>query len=80
MRNFSRGGIRCPYRKNKNKNFLYPDVVTMHPLHKGFVEDYMCWYAHGELFVRNESMVKRMVGTISRASNVHEVVNDNNNP
>jgi hypothetical protein len=52
----------------------------MHLLHKGFMEDYLCWYAHGELFVRNESMVERMVGsTTSNASNMHGVVNDNSN-
>jgi hypothetical protein len=41
---------------------------------------YMCWYAYRELFVRNESMVERMVGSTSSASNVHGVVNDNSNP
>jgi hypothetical protein len=52
----------------------------MHLLHKGFMEDYLCWYAHRELFVRNESMVERMVGsTTSNASNMHGVVNDNSN-
>ena len=44
------------------------------------MEDYLCWYAHGELFVSNESMVERVVGLTSSASNVHEVVNDNSNP
>jgi hypothetical protein len=33
-----------------------------------------------ELFVRNESTVERIVGSTSSASNVHGVVNDNNNP
>jgi len=33
-----------------------------------------------ELFVRNESTVARIVGSTSSASNVHGVVNDNNNP
>jgi hypothetical protein len=44
------------------------------------MEDYLCWYAHGELFVPNKSMIERVVGSISSASNVHEVVNDNSNP
>jgi len=52
----------------------------MHLLQKGFMKDYLCWYVHGELLVRNESMVERMVGSTSSASNVHEVINDNNNP
>jgi hypothetical protein len=43
------------------------------------MEDYLCWYAHGELFVPNESMVERVVRSTSSASNVHEVVNDNIN-
>jgi len=55
------------------------DVVMMHLLHKGFMEDYLCWYAHGKLFVCNESMGERVVGSTSSASNMHEVTNDNNN-
>jgi hypothetical protein len=78
-RNFSRGGIKCSCRKYKNKKFMHLDVITMHLLHKGFMEDYLCWYTHGELFVSNESIVERMVGSTSNASNVHGVVNDNNN-
>ena len=57
LRNFTDGGIRCPCRKCKNKKILHPDVVKMHLLTKGFMEDYLCWYAHEELFVPNESMV-----------------------
>ena len=70
----------CSYRKCQNKKYLHPDVVMMHLLHKGFMEDYLCWYAHGELFVRNDSMGERVVGSTSSASNVHGVANDNSNP
>ena len=80
LRNFSECSIRCPCRKCKNKKYLHPDVVTIHLLHKGFMEDYLCWYAHRELFVRNKSTIERMVGSTSSASNVHGVVNDNSNP
>ena len=59
---------------------MHLDVITIHLLHKEFMEDYLCWYTYGELFVSNESMVERMVGSTSNASNVHGVVNDNNNP
>jgi len=52
----------------------------MHLLTKGFMEDYLCWYAHRELFIPNESMVERVVGLTSSASNMHEVGNDNSNP
>ena len=79
-RNFTDGGIRCPCRKCKNKKFLHQDVVTMHLLTKGFIKDYLCWYAHGELFVPNKSMVERVVRSTSSASNMHEVGNDNSNP
>ena len=40
----------------------------------------MCWYARREPFVPNKSMVERMVGSTSSASNVYEVGNDNSNP
>ena len=52
----------------------------MHLLTKEFMKDYLCWYAHGELFVPNKSMIERVVGSTSNASNIHEVGNDNNNP
>ena len=77
-RNISRGGIRCPCKRCKNKKFLDLDVVTMHLLYKGFMEEYMCWY--GELFVPHKIIVERMVGSTSNDSNVHGVVNDNSNP
>jgi hypothetical protein len=79
-RNFTRGDIRCLYRKCQNKKYLHQDVVMMHLLHKGFMEDCLCWYAHGELFVCNESMWERVVRSTSSASNVHGVANDNSNP
>ena len=79
-RNFTGDGIKCPCRKCKNKKYLHPDVVMMHLLTKGFIEDYLCWYAHGELFVPNESMIERVVGSTSSVNNVHGVVNDNSNP
>jgi len=79
-RNFTRGSISCPCRKCKNKKYMHPDVVMMHLLHKGFMKDYLCRYAHRELFVCNESMVERVVGSTSSASNVHVVANDNSNP
>jgi hypothetical protein len=44
------------------------------------MEEYLCWYAHGEPFVPHESMVERMVGSTSSASKMHIVVNDNSNP
>ena len=36
----------------------------MHLLTKVFMEDYLCWYVHGELFVPNESMVERWLGQL----------------
>jgi hypothetical protein len=63
----------------KNKKFLDPDVVMIHVLHKGFLEEYMCWYAHEKPFVPHETMVERMDWSTSSASNVYGVVNDNNN-
>jgi hypothetical protein len=58
---------------------MHLDVVMMHLLHKGFMENYLCWYAYGELFIRNNSMEERVVESPSSASNVHRVANDNSN-
>jgi hypothetical protein len=79
FRNFTGGGFRCPCRKCQNKKYLHPDAVMMHLLHKGFMENYLCWYAHEKLFVRNKSMGERVVESTSSVSNVHGDVNDNNN-
>jgi len=81
-RNFTGGGIRCPCRKCQNKKYLNPDVVMMHLLHKGFMENYQCLYAHGEVFVSESEriMEETVVGSTSSASNVHEAANDNTNP
>jgi len=44
------------------------------------MEDYLCWYAHGELFVPNQSIKEWVIGSTSSASNMHEVGNENSNP
>ena len=44
------------------------------------MEEYPCWYAYEEPYVPHETMVERIVGSSSNASNVHEVVDDNSNP
>jgi len=72
-RNFTGGGIRCPCRKCQNKKYLHPDAVTMHLLHKGFMENYQCWYAHKEVFVSKRRMGERVVGSTSSASNVYDM-------
>ena len=44
------------------------------------MEKYLCWYAHGEQYVPYDIMVERMVRSTFSASNVHGVIDDNNNP
>ena len=44
------------------------------------MENYQCWYAHGEVFVSNRRMEETVVGSTSSARNVHEATNDNTNP
>jgi hypothetical protein len=44
------------------------------------MEDYLCWYDHGELFVPDESTEEQVVGSTSSASNMYEVGNENSNP
>jgi hypothetical protein len=44
------------------------------------MENYLCWNAHREVFVRNKSMGERVVGSTSSANNVQGVANYNSNP
>jgi len=44
------------------------------------MKKYLCWFAHGEPYVLYETMVKKIVGSTSSISNVHEVVDNNSNP
>jgi hypothetical protein len=60
-RNICGGGIRYPCKRCQNKKFLYLYVITIHLLYKGFIEEYLCWYAHRESFVPHETMVERIV-------------------
>jgi hypothetical protein len=78
-RNITGGNIMCSFKRCKNKKFLDPDIVTIHLLHKGFMEEYLRWYANGEPFVPRETMVERMIESTSSVNNVHEVVNNNGN-
>jgi len=78
-RNISGNGVRCPCKRYKNKKFLNPGVVTLHLIQKGFIERYMCWFAHGEPYVPHETMVEMMIRSTSSFSNAHGVVDDNNN-
>jgi len=64
----------------KNKKFFYLNVVTMYLLHKGFMEKYICLFAHGEPYALYETMVEMIVGSISSSSSVHGVADDNSNP
>ncbi|KAL4559342.1 hypothetical protein LXL04_031480 [Taraxacum kok-saghyz] len=42
--------IRCPCRICKNLHYKPRDLVELHLCHKGFMEGYTLWYAHGELY------------------------------
>jgi len=63
--NINGDGIRCPCKRCKNKKNFDPDVVMMHHLQKIFMKEYMCWYAHGELFVSHETMLERILKNIN---------------
>jgi lysine/ornithine N-monooxygenase len=43
------------------------------------MKKYLCWFAHREPYVPYKTMVKRMVRSTSSSSNVHEVIDENNN-
>jgi hypothetical protein len=46
---------------------------------KTLLKKYICWYAHGEPYVPDETRVEKMVGSTSSFSNMHEGIDDNNN-
>ena len=79
-KNISEGKIKCLCVKCKNKKFLQSDVVMMHLLKKGFVKKYLCWFAYGEPYAPYETMIERIVGSISSSNNMYEVVDDNSSP
>jgi NAD(P)H-flavin reductase len=51
----------------------------MHLLQKMFMEKHLCWFAYKEPYVLYKTMLERMTESIFSSSNVHEVVDDNNN-
>jgi len=79
LRNISEDSIRCLCKRCKNKKFIDLNVVTMHILQKEFIKRYMCWFTDRESYVPHETMIEKMVGSTSSSSNVHEIVDDNNN-
>ena len=77
--NISRGEIKFPYKKYKNKKFHDKDV-TIHLLQKKiFVKKYLCWFVYKESYVLYESMLEMIVGSTLSSSNIHEFANDNSN-
>ena len=49
-------------------------------LKKGFVEKYICWFAHGEPYVPHETMLERMIDLTYSSRNIHGFMDDNSNP
>ena len=43
------------------------------------MEKYFCWFSHGEPYVPYKNLVEMMVGSTFSFSNVHGVIDDNNN-
>ena len=41
------------------------------------MKKYLCCFAHGEPYIPYKTMVKRMIGSSSSSSNMHEIVDDN---
>jgi hypothetical protein len=51
----------------------------MHLLKEGFVNKYLCWFAHEKPYIYYETMLERIVGSTSSSSNIHKIVDDNSN-
>jgi len=81
-RNISGDGIRYPYKgcKNKKKSWSIYYNNASSTKKKRFMGKYLCWFAYRKPYVPYETMVERMIESTSISSNVHEVVDDNNNP
>jgi len=80
-KNISRYSIRFPCKMCKIKK-VYISICCYDAsffFKKRFIEKYLCWFAHIELYVLYETMVERMIGSLSNSSNMHEVVDDNSN-
>ena len=43
------------------KKVINPNVVTMHLLQKRFMEKYLYWYVHREVYTLHYTIVERMV-------------------
>jgi len=78
-KNISGDSIRCTCKRCKNKKFLHLDVVTMYFLQKRFMNKYLCWFAHEELYVPYKTMLERVIKSTSSSNNMHRVVDDNSN-
>jgi hypothetical protein len=46
---------------------------------KKIIEKYLCWFAHEKLYVHYDTMLERIVCSISSSNNIHKVVYDNSN-
>jgi len=77
LKNFTDGGIRCPCRKCNDASSRCCNDASSNQMVHGRLP---VLYAHGELFVPDESMEEQVVGSTSSASNMHEVGNENSNP
>ena len=41
---------------------------------------YLGWFAHGEPYIPYDTMIEKLIGSTFSYNNVHEVLDNNNNP
>jgi len=80
MKNISRGKIRYPYMKCKNKKLHHNDVVMMHLLKIVCRKIFVMVCTSKKPYVPYKNMLDRMVCSTFSSNNIHEFVNDNSNP
>jgi len=68
--------LDVPYKRYKNKNIFYPNIIMIHLQQKRFMKGYLYWCAHRESYVSHETTIKKMIGSTSSSSNVHEIVDN----
>jgi hypothetical protein len=79
MKNISRGKIRCPYMKCKNKKLHHNDVVMMHLLKIVCRKIFVMVCTSKKPYVPYKNMLDRMICSTFSSNNIHEFVNDNSN-
>jgi hypothetical protein len=74
--NISECNIKYLYKRCKNKKVSQSKYCYDTSSTKRFIEKYLYWFEHRELYVPYKTIIEKMSGLTSSFSNVHGVIND----